>query len=82
MSENDNLDEDSEDAESEDSAFEKDVIRSEDDEELNDSEEMRQKNKGIKRQRIETNQNQNKSGGVDSSFIQRLASEHECCICC
>lgn len=69
MSENDNLDEDSEDAESEDSAFEKDVIRSEDDEELNDSEEMRQKNKGIKRQRIETNQNQNKSGGVDSSFI-------------
>ena len=69
MSENDVLDEDSEDAESEDSAFEKDVIRSEDDEELNDSEEMRQKNKGIKRQRIETNQNQNKSGGVDSSFI-------------
>ena len=69
MSENDNLDEDSEDAESEDSAFEKDVIRSEDDEELNDSEEMRQINKGIKRQRIETNQNQNKSGGVDSSFI-------------
>ena len=69
MSENDNLDEDSEDAESEDSAFEKDVIRSEDDEELNDSEEMRQINKGIKRQRIETNENQNKSGGVDSSFI-------------
>ena len=55
MSENDNLDEDSEDAESEDSAFEDKVIRSEDDEELNDSEEMRQINKGIKRQRIETN---------------------------
>ena len=51
----DNLDEYSEDAESEDSAFERDVIRSEDDEELNDSEEMRQINKGIKRQRIETN---------------------------
>ena len=49
MSENDNLDEDSEDAESEDSAFEDKVIRSEDDEELNDSEEMRQINKGIKR---------------------------------
>ena len=82
MSENDNLDEDSEDAESEDSAFKEEVIRSEDDEELNDSEEIRQINKGIKRQRLETNQNQNKSGGVDSSFIQRLAGEHECCICC
>ena len=69
MSENDNLDEDSEDAESEDSAFKEEVIRSEDDEELNDSEEMRQINKGIKRQRLETNENQNKSGGVDSSFI-------------